>query len=110
MAEKKGYATYLTYFGLVLVILTVVNLFVSDVYPEYRRCDAIIDPLYSMVEPGEGITGEQMVTDVPGSNAVSALILRCNNVQNDVFISYVLISIGIAFLVGGLITVRESKR
>ena len=111
MAEKRGYAVYLTYFGLVLVILTVINLFVSDIYPEYRKCDRIIEPLYSMLEPGEGIIGEQMVTEqAAGPGAISALILRCNNVQNDVFISYVLISIGVAFIVGGLITIRESKR
>lgn len=110
MAEKRGYATYLAYFGLVLVILTVVNLFVSDVYPDYRRCEQIIDPLYSMLEAGEGVTGEQMVTiDGGGSGAVSALIQRCNNVQSDVFISYVLISVGVAFVIGGLITIREKK-
>ncbi|MBW2997729.1 hypothetical protein KY349_05300 [Candidatus Woesearchaeota archaeon] len=110
MAEKRGYATYLAYFGLVLVILTVVNLFVSDVYPEYKKCEQIIDPLYSLLGEGEGIIGEQMVTiDGGGSGAVSAIIQRCNNVQNDVFISYVLISVGVAFIIGGLITIREKR-
>ena len=110
MAEKRGYATYLAYFGLVLVILTLVNLFVSDVYPEYKRCQQIIDPLYAMLGEGEGIVGEQMVTiDGGGPGAVSALIQRCNNVQNDVFISYVLISVGVAFVIGGLITIREKR-
>jgi hypothetical protein len=109
--SEKGYAMYLAYFGLILVILTVINLFVSDVYPEYKKCEKIIDPLYSLLVEGEGMTAEMgsVTSTEEGKDALSAIILRCNNVQNDVFISYVLISLGVAFLVGGLITIRETR-
>jgi hypothetical protein len=112
IAGRKEYATYLAYFGLVLALLTLINMFASDIYPGYRECERIMEPLYSLLEAGEGVTGEQMVTQQPalGAETMSALMMRCNNLQNDVFISYVLISVGIAFFVGSLITMREAKR
>ena len=108
---KRGVPKYLMYFGLVLVLLTLINLFISDVYPEHQKCGRIIEPLYTHMQEGEGLVlsgGSQTSTGVI-DDATAALILRCNNIQNDLFISYGMISVGVAFLIGGIITIKEEK-
>lgn len=102
---------YLMYFGLVLIVLTLANVFASDVYPSHKKCEQIIEPLYSQMMEGEGLVGGEngQTTTTTAKDATAMLIQRCNNVQNDLFISYVLVSVGIAFLIGGMITVREAR-
>ena len=112
MVVKKGkleISKYLMYVGLILAVLTLMNLFVSDIYPESKKCEQILEPLYSMLEPGAPAEFGVSVAQMQDNEAISLLILQCNNVQNDLFISYGLIAIGVAFLVGGLITIKERE-
>lgn len=111
MLKKREVPKYLMYFGLVLIVLTLGNIFASDVYHSHQKCERIIEPLYSQMTQGEGLVAEAggQTTTVAGPDATAALIQRCNNVQNDLFISYGLVSVGVAFLIGGLITIKEQK-
>ncbi len=106
MLGKRSLTRYLAFFGICLILLTFVNLNVSDVYPEYRKCSEIIDPLHSLAGPADGTDADGTIAPMDDESALRMLVLRCNNVQNDVFISYALISIGVALILGGLITSR----
>ncbi|MFC1742011.1 hypothetical protein ACFL3V_05740 [Nanoarchaeota archaeon] len=111
MKSKRGYASYFTILGLVLMLFVLINMFVSDIYPEHRRCEVISDSLHSMVTVGVGVTGDVSATVAAADSQETVLLLiqRCDTVANDVLISYGLMSLGIAFFVGGLITIRETR-
>ncbi|MFH1063669.1 MAG: hypothetical protein V1729_01165 [Candidatus Woesearchaeota archaeon] len=92
------------------MFLTIIILAVSDVYPEYRECSEIIDsfPLMTGPDGGSGDDHGGTIAPMDAESALRMLVLRCNDAQNDMLISYALISIGVASILGGLVTSKES--
>ena len=111
MKIKRGTSNYFAVLGFILLVSALGLMFIYDVYPEHQRCEAMSDSLHSMVTVGAGVTGEVSATSASPApqETVLLLIQRCDSVANDALIGYGLLSMGVAFLVGGIITMRETR-
>jgi len=87
---------YIIIFGAVVIVLTLVFSFLSGIYTSYIDCKNVINT----------ISLEEQPEDVKELQDNNKLLMECNGVLADVYISYFFIGLGVAIIVGGFITLK----
>tara|TARA_Y100000310_G_scaffold345461_1_gene465239 strand:- start:318 stop:605 length:288 start_codon:yes stop_codon:yes gene_type:complete len=87
---------YIITFGAVVIVLTLIFSFLSSIYASYINCKDVIKTISLSEKP-------QSAEELQENNK---LLMECNGVLADVYLSYFFIGLGVAIIVGGFITMK----
>lgn len=110
--------SYLMWSGGLIAILTTLLILVSGSFTDYSKCEPIMDEIISptgdpvpMIHLKENCAKSLVEGQTVFSleRCAQTYVEQCASLRNNIYISYIVIIVGIALLTGGFLTQRGDK-